>query len=153
MPMVSAPPGRLSTTTGWPRNFAISGAMSRARLSVALPTACGTTRRMGRSGYCAAHGHAAPRARTARRYFRLLLQLGADLAALVLGAMDVHVQVAGLQGVHLRGVQLRAGGHAVGVAVLRERNDDRAVLAGRALVDVRHGPVDAGGGHAAAHRA
>ena len=30
MPMVSAPPGRLSTTTGWPRAFAISGASRRA---------------------------------------------------------------------------------------------------------------------------
>src|SRR5689334_11690237 len=129
MPMVSAPPGRLSTTTGWPRNFAISGAISRARLSVALPTACGTTRRMGRSGYCAALGHAAPRASTARRYFRLLLQLGADLAALVLGAVDVHVQVAGLQRIHLRAVQLRAGRYRVRVAVFGEGNDYRAVRA------------------------
>src|SRR6185503_9888568 len=50
MPTVSAPPGRLSTITGWPRIFAISGAMTRAMLSVALPAACGTTRRSGRSG-------------------------------------------------------------------------------------------------------
>src|SRR5215213_3713850 len=50
MPTVSAPPGRLSTTTGWPRIFAISGATRRAMLSVALPVACGTTRRSGRSG-------------------------------------------------------------------------------------------------------
>src|SRR5258706_8444054 len=54
MPMVSAPPGRLSTTTGWPRNFAISGATRRAMLSVALPAACGTTSRIGRSGNSAA---------------------------------------------------------------------------------------------------
>src|ERR1051325_6409286 len=54
MPMVSAPPGRFSTTTGWPRNLAISGASRREMLSVALPAACGTIMRIGRSGNCAA---------------------------------------------------------------------------------------------------
>jgi hypothetical protein len=48
--MVSAPPGRLSTTTGCPRLCAMPGATSRAMLSVALPAACGTTKRSGRSG-------------------------------------------------------------------------------------------------------
>src|SRR5258706_6988933 len=50
MPMVSAPPGRLSTITGCPSSRAMPGATSRAMLSVALPAACGTTRRIGRSG-------------------------------------------------------------------------------------------------------
>src|SRR5258707_145384 len=102
----------------WPE---IRSAIARApplyaisTLSVALPAACGTTRRIGRSGYCAATGHAAPRARTARRNFRLRVQLAADFAALVLVAMHVDVQAAGLQGGHLRGVQLRARGHGVG---------------------------------------
>src|SRR5688500_19262367 len=50
MPMVRAPPGRLSTITCWPSIFDSSGATRRAMLSVALPAAWGTTRRIGRSG-------------------------------------------------------------------------------------------------------
>src|SRR5256885_3075686 len=48
MPMVRAPPGRLSTTTDCPSWRASSGATRRATLSVALPGACGTTKRIGR---------------------------------------------------------------------------------------------------------
>src|SRR5262245_4316123 len=134
MPMVSAPPGRLSTTTGWPSSFESAGPTMRAMLSVALPAACGTTRRIGRSGNCAAAGHAAPRARRNTRCFRLRLQLAADLAALVLVAVDVDVQVAGLEGLHLRRVQLGAGRDGVGVAVLGHRHDHRAVGALGGLV-------------------
>src|ERR671929_74052 len=40
MPTVRAPPGRLSTTTAWPRIFAISGAMTRAMtLNLKVPEA------------------------------------------------------------------------------------------------------------------
>src|SRR5262245_12591246 len=53
MPIVSAPPGRLSTTTCCPRNLDISGVTMREIVSVALPGACGTTKRIGFSGYCA----------------------------------------------------------------------------------------------------
>src|SRR3954468_15030467 len=114
MPMMRAPPGRLSTMTGWPRNLAISGATRRAMLSVALPAACGTTRRIGRSGNCAATGCAAPRASTrTTRNFRLRVQLAADLAALVRCAVHVDVEAAGLERRHLRRVQLGIGGHGV----------------------------------------
>src|SRR5688572_24444180 len=63
MPMVSAPPGRFSTTTVWPSAFVSSGARMRATVSVALPGAWGTMKRIGRSGYCAA----APAAAKARQ--------------------------------------------------------------------------------------
>ena len=53
MPIVSAPPGRLSTTTCCPRDFDISGARMRETVSVALPGACGTMNRIGLSGYSA----------------------------------------------------------------------------------------------------
>src|SRR6185436_9712364 len=49
--MVRAPPGRFSTTIGWPSTFDISGARMRETVSVALPGACGTTSRSARSGY------------------------------------------------------------------------------------------------------
>jgi hypothetical protein len=42
MPIVSPPPGRLSTTTCWPRMRVSSKAMMRADVSEALPGACGT---------------------------------------------------------------------------------------------------------------
>src|SRR5262245_13985226 len=116
MPMVSAPPGRLSTTTAWPSSLASAGPTMRAMLSVALPAACGTTRRIGRSGYCAATGHAAPNAKRRTRNFRLGLQLPADFAALVAVGVDVDVQVAGLQVVHLLRRELAARRHGVGVA-------------------------------------
>src|SRR5689334_2969497 len=61
MPIVSAPPGRFSTTTGWPSGRAISGASNRARLSVALPAACGTMSLSGFSGYPASAAAATPR--------------------------------------------------------------------------------------------
>src|SRR3954462_11133418 len=140
MPMVSAPPGRLSTMTDWPRNLAISGAIRRAMLSVALPAACGTTKRIGRSGNCAATGCAAPRASTkTTSNFRLRIQLGADLAAFVRCAVHVDVEAAGLECRHLRRVQLGIGGPAVRVAVLGQGHDHRAVRALGALVNVRHG--------------
>src|SRR5438093_36261 len=43
MPMVSAPPARLSITIGWPISLASSAPSRRATVSVALPAACGTT--------------------------------------------------------------------------------------------------------------
>src|ERR1044071_9790374 len=154
MPMVRAPPGRLSTTTFCPSCLLNSGARVRETLSVALPAAWGTTSRIGRSGYCAlALPAAASSARCSRIDFKSLRgELAAHFAALVGGGVDVDVQAAILERFHLRVVQLGAGGHGVGVAALRERDDDRAVLALRALVDVRHGALDAGGGDAAAHR-
>src|SRR5581483_7967296 len=53
-PMVSAPPGRSSTTTCWPSSGDNSAASNLAMLSVALPAACGTTKRIGWSGNSAA---------------------------------------------------------------------------------------------------
>src|SRR5262245_15101410 len=142
MPTVRAPPGRFSTTTGWPRILAISGATRRAMRSLALPAGCGTMRRIGRSGYSARLGAAtrnvaAPMTATASRScFRLRRQLTADLAALVFVAVHVDVRVAGLVRRHLRGVQLGAGGHGVGIAILGEGHDHRTVRALGALVDV-----------------
>src|SRR4051812_20599838 len=52
--MVSAPPGRSSTTTCWPSSGVSSAASNRATVSVALPAACGTTNLIGWSGYSAA---------------------------------------------------------------------------------------------------
>src|SRR5687768_6704914 len=153
MPMVSAPPGRLSTITAWPSSRARAGATMRAMLSVALPAACGTTRRRGRSGNCAATGHAAPRARSKTKCFRLRLQLPAHFAALVLGGVHVDVQVACLQVLQLLRGELAAGRHGIGVAVLLERDDHRAVGALGAAVDVRHGAGDVLRGDAAADRA
>jgi hypothetical protein len=54
--MVSAPPGRFSTTTCWPSSWLSTAPISRAALSVALPAAWGTTRRIGWSGYSAKAG-------------------------------------------------------------------------------------------------
>src|SRR6185312_8943127 len=51
--MVSAPPGRSSTSTVWPSSGPSTAASRRAALSVALPAACGTISRIGRSGYSA----------------------------------------------------------------------------------------------------
>src|SRR5690349_6861811 len=53
MPSVSAPPGLSSTMMVPPRMGAISAARMRATVSVALPAACGTIRRIGLSGYSA----------------------------------------------------------------------------------------------------
>ena len=52
--MVSAPPGRLSTTICCPISLANSAPRMRATVSVALPAACGTISLIGLSGYCAA---------------------------------------------------------------------------------------------------
>src|SRR5688572_24047552 len=150
MPMVSAPPGRLSTTTAWPSSLASAGATMRAMLSVALPAACGTTRRSGRSGNCAATGHAAPRARTRTKCFRLRLQLAAHFTALVAVGVHVDVQVARLEILQLLRRELAAGGNAVGVALLLERHDHGAVGALGAAMDVRHGALDILGRDAAA---
>src|SRR5690242_9100455 len=153
MPMVSAPPGRLSTTTGWPSCFAIPGETSRATLSVALPAACGTTKRTGRSGYRSGDCAAAMLAAQPRTSSQLRLQLRTDLAALLRVAVHVDVEVAGLQVRHLRVGELLALRHAVGVALLGARDDHRAVLSLGAAVDVRHGALDALGRDAAADRA
>src|SRR5688572_26672696 len=115
MPMVRAPPGRFSTTTLAPSWRPSSGASRRATLSVALPAACGTIMRIGRSGYCAPAPPAeTSKATVSRSLIALGLQLAANFAALVGGGVHVHVQVAGLEGLHLGRVQLGAGGHGVG---------------------------------------
>src|SRR5688500_10592726 len=148
MPMVNAPPGRLSTTTFWPSCLESSGARVRATLSVALPAACGTTSRIGRSGYWAA---AAPAATSRAAASPLRLQLPTNLTALVARGVDVHVETAVLEGLHLCFVQLGAGRNGVGVAALGEGSGDRAVLALGRLVDVRPRAIDPGRGDAAAH--
>src|SRR5687767_10838843 len=154
MPMVSAPPGRLSTTTAWPSSFASAGATMRAMLSVALPAACGTTRRIGRSGNWARLGaaasHAAPRATSKAGSFRLGLHLAAHFTALVAVGVHVDVQVARLEILQLLRRELAAGGNAVGVALLLERHDHGAVGALGAAMDVRHGALDILGRDAAA---
>src|SRR5687767_6450019 len=119
MPMVRAPPGRFSTTTLAPSCRPSSGASRRATLSVALPAACGTTSRIGRSGYCAP----APPAETSKAtvsssFIASGLQLAADFAALVGRGVDVHVEITGLERLHLSRVQLGPGGDGIGVAVL-----------------------------------
>src|SRR5262249_42045651 len=65
-PSVSAPPGRLSTTTCCPISLPSSAPRMRATVSVALPAACGTMSRTGRSGYSAAAGVDSPSAATAQ---------------------------------------------------------------------------------------
>src|SRR6185295_4514808 len=67
MPMVRAPPGRFSTTTGWPSALESSGASMRATVSVALPGAWGTTSLTARSGNWAAAPVASASARHAAR--------------------------------------------------------------------------------------
>src|SRR6185503_6659949 len=82
MPMVSAPPGRFSTTTGCPRGFDISGARMRATVSVALPAACGTISLTGRSGYCAAAPVTAPsKAQAISSLFESTKHFPGDVAA------------------------------------------------------------------------
>src|SRR5688572_28652554 len=148
-PMVSAPPGRFSTTTLVPSWRPSSGASRRATLSVALPAACGTTRRIGRSGYCAKATCATAAQMAIASNFMSGLQLRAHFAALVAVGVDVHVQHALLQILDLRGRELAARRHAVGVALLVERHDHRAVRALGAAMDVRHRALDVLGGDAA----
>ena len=98
----------------------------RAMLSVALPAACGTIRRSGRSGNCAAEGHAAPMSRRNAKSLR-----GGAARALpnfVGVGVHAHVEVALLQIFQLLFRELAARRHGVGIAVLVERNDDRPVL-------------------------
>src|SRR5690606_27756862 len=54
VPMLVAPPGRLTITTGWPRRPLIGPAIARATESVAPPGGYGTIHCSGRSGNCAA---------------------------------------------------------------------------------------------------
>src|SRR3954469_1151394 len=159
MPMVSAPPGRLSTTTDCPSWRASSGATRRVTLSVALPAACGTTKRIGRSGYSAAA--VAAKKKASRENQRAMVfpasslrrELRAHFAALVAVAVHVDIQVARLERIHLRRGELAPVRHGIGVAALGERNDHRTVLALGALVDVRHRALHALGADAAADRA
>jgi hypothetical protein len=44
------PPGRFSTTTGWPRSAASGSLSVRAALSKPPPGGCGTMMRTGRTG-------------------------------------------------------------------------------------------------------
>src|SRR5258706_12947570 len=95
MPMVSAPPGRFSTTTGCPSGRDISGARIRATVSVALPAACGTTSRRGRSGYCAAAQTAAPASSSAAAArFTLSLQAGTHEGLALIAFLPLGLLVA-----------------------------------------------------------
>src|SRR6185369_17246704 len=107
MPMVSAPPGRLSTTTGWPSGRDISGARMRASVSVALPGACGTISRSGLSGNCApaqtgkkaaAQASSSP----ATACFTLALQAGAHEGLAIVAFLAFGLFVAVLHLVLLR---------------------------------------------------
>src|SRR5262245_34594703 len=49
--IVVPPPGRFSTSTGWPRPFDMSCARSRPRKSTTPPGGYGTTSLIGRAGY------------------------------------------------------------------------------------------------------
>src|SRR6266513_1219450 len=60
------PPTRFSTTTGWPSESPSLGAIRRATMSGPPPGGIGTSRRIGRDGYCAA----APWQRSASRATR-----------------------------------------------------------------------------------
>src|ERR1700751_3675703 len=51
-----APPGRFSTTTGWPRKVAILSDRSRAMMSGGPPAGDDTTNLIGRSGKACAPG-------------------------------------------------------------------------------------------------
>src|SRR4051812_41544258 len=125
MPMVSAPPGRFSTTIGWPSRLPSSGDSRRAKLSVGLPAACGAIKRIGRSGYWAAAGPAAmtrqEKKKAAKRglwtNMRLLptkhevvfTELRADFAAFIRVAVDVDIQATGLEYLELLRRQLGGG--------------------------------------------
>src|SRR5688572_9334012 len=128
---------------------------SRDLTAMTLPSTAVMVPRM-RCGACAA-APAATAARTSAQAIRFTAPSGVDLpahfAALVGGGMHVDVEVARLPGLHLRCRQLAALGHAVGIAVLGERHDDRAVLALGALVDVRHRALHVLGRDTALHRA
>jgi hypothetical protein len=50
LPMIVPPPARFSTTTGWPRNSASLGAITRAEKSVPPPGEVGTMRRTALDG-------------------------------------------------------------------------------------------------------
>src|SRR6185295_2512383 len=103
MPMVSAPPGRFSTTTGCPSGRDISGARMRATVSVALPAACGTTSRSGLSGYCAAEPAAAPASSSASAArFTLAFQAAAHELLAVIAFLAFGLLVAILHLVLLR---------------------------------------------------
>src|SRR5262245_47194549 len=116
MPMVSAPPGRFSTTTGWPSDFAISGASMRATVSVALPAACGTMSRNGLSGNCAAAGagrnSAAAQASNspAAAFTGLALEAGAHEFLAVVALLALGLLVAVLHPVLLRLLLLGGAG-------------------------------------------
>ena len=68
VPMMVPPPGRLSTTTGWPHSSASRAAMGRTMASVAPPASSGEislTARVGRKADWAAAGRTRPPAATA----------------------------------------------------------------------------------------
>src|SRR5207244_21241 len=100
-----------------------------------------------RRNAAAAQGTERPRLQRERK--ALGLQLCAYFAALVLRAVHVDVQVAGFQRLHLGIGKLLAIGDTIGVAVLRQRDDDGAVLALGPLMDVRHHALHPFGGDAA----
>src|SRR6185295_13391843 len=109
MPMVSAPPGRFSTTTGCPSGRDISGARIRATVSVALPAACGTISRSARSGYCAAAPATVPaRISAAQARSTLALQAGTHEGLAIVAFLALRLLIAILHLVLLR--RLLGGG-------------------------------------------
>src|SRR5512134_2785801 len=52
--MIVLPPGRFSTTTGWPHASVSLGPIRRAWMSAGPPGANGTIKRIGFAGYCCA---------------------------------------------------------------------------------------------------
>ena len=66
--------------------------------------------------------------------------------------MHVDVKIPGLEILVLLVGELRSGGHRPVIAALGQRNDDRAVLSGSAIVNVRCSPIHSRGGDFAADR-
>ena len=60
--------------------------------------------------------------------------------------MHVDVKIPGLEILVLLIGELRSGGHRPVIAALGQRNDDRAVLSGSAIVNVRCSPIHSRGG-------
>src|ERR1700688_1984983 len=81
------------------------------------------------------------------------LEHAANLPALVGRAVHVDIELAGLEGLHLRRIELGIGRHLVGIAVLDQLDDHGAVLARCGHVNMSHGSVYAVGADAAADAA
>src|ERR1700730_3177115 len=73
-------------------------------------------------------------------------QLSANLARLVLGAVNIHIQIPGLEACELIIRKLGAcGNRPTAIGAFGEGNNGRPALPWRTDVDVCHRPLDTGG--------